>query len=214
MLVALSRIAQRTKASHVLCTGNLCTKSGEEYVRSLGYNAHIVRGDLDGSGVGAAAAGGGLNTELPESKMLRIGELQIGLIHGHQIVPWGDSAMLANHARAMGVDVLVHGHSHQATVAQAEGSATLKDAPVAASPAASPTAAASSTAATPATSSPSTLLLNPGSLTGAYSPFTTAVSPSFLLLAIQGPSVLIYTYELSAASGEVQVTKSEWRKAK
>ena len=106
--------------------------------------------------------------------------------------------MLANHARAMGVDVLVHGHSHTASVAQVEGSATSKE-PLTA------TAAAASTA--------STLLLNPGSITGAYSPFTTQVLPSFALMAIQGANVLVYQYELSAA-GEVAVTKTEWKKTK
>jgi vacuolar protein sorting-associated protein 29 len=186
-------------------------KSTEDYVRSLGYNAHIVRGDLDTSA--------GATTEpLPDSKVVRIGELQVGLIHGHQIVPWGDTEMLANHARAMGVDVLVHGHSHQAAVARVEGSATSKEAPTAtaAAAAASSTAASAPAAAAAAASAsgPSTLLLNPGSLTGAFSPFTTAVSPSFLLLAVQGPTVIIYTYELNAATGEVGVTKSEWKKQK
>ena len=148
-----------------------------------------------------AAAG----LELPEQKVIRIGELSIGVIHGHQIVPWSDPAMLANHARSIGVDVLIHGHSHAASVARAEGSA----------PASASAAAASNGVASPAaaSSAPSTLLLNPGSLTGAYSPFTTSVLPSFLLLAIAGPSVLIYHYELSAA-GEVTVNKSEWKKTK
>jgi vacuolar protein sorting-associated protein 29 len=190
-------------------------KSTEDYVRSLGYNAHIVRGDLDTSA--------GATTEpLPDSKVVRIGELQVGLIHGHQIVPWGDTEMLANHARAMGVDVLVHGHSHQAAVARVDGSATSKEAPMATTAAAAAAASSASATAAPATaaaasasaSGPSTLLLNPGSLTGAFSPFTTAVSPSFLLLAVQGPTVIIYTYELNAATGEVGVTKSEWKKQK
>lgn len=187
------------KVSQVLCTGNLCMKSTEDFVRSLGYNAHIVKGDLDAG------------LELPESKVIKVGELVIGLIHGHQIVPWGDSAMLANHARSMGVDILVHGHTHALEVLRSEGSSTSsKSASVAA---ASPTAASPS-AAGAATSFGSTLLLNPGSITGAYSPFTTSVSPSFCLLAIQGPNVTVYQYELLAAGAEVTVTKTEWSKTK
>jgi vacuolar protein sorting-associated protein 29 len=166
-------------------------KSTEEFIRSMAYNAHIVRGDLDAG------------LDLPESKVIKIGEVSIGIIHGHQIVPWSDTALLASHARAMGVDVLIHGHSHSLMVARAEGSATAKDVPSSASAAASSAAAAAG----------STLLLNPGSLTGAYSPFTTSVLPSFLLLAIQGPSVLIYSYELGA-DGNVAVSRSDWRKAK
>lgn len=172
----------------MICTGNLCMKSTEDFVRSLAYNAHFVRGDLDSA------------SEAPDQKTIRIGELSIGIIHGHQITPWGDTAMLANHARSMGVDVLIHGHSHAASVAKVDGSgAPSKDAPT--------------TAAAAAASTASTLLLNPGSMTGAYSPFTTQVLPSFLLLAIQGPSVIVYVYELNT-TGEVSITKTEWKKTK
>lgn len=38
---------QHSRVSQVLCTGNLVTRSTEEYVRSLAYNAHIVKGDMD-----------------------------------------------------------------------------------------------------------------------------------------------------------------------
>ncbi len=180
-------------------------KSTEDFVRSLAYNAHLVRGDLDAGGASTGSSvGASLSSDLPESKIVKIGELSFGLIHGHQIVPWGDQAMLENQARAMGVDVLVHGHSHALSVARGggggEGAGSSK---------ADATTAAASTAATsaPATS-PSTLLLNPGSLTGAFSPFTTLVLPSFLLLAVQGSSVLIYAYELTA-SGEERATNEQ-----
>lgn len=32
---------------HVLCTGNVCSKSTEEYLRTLANSVHIVRGDMD-----------------------------------------------------------------------------------------------------------------------------------------------------------------------
>lgn len=32
---------------HVLCTGNVCSKSTEDYLRTLANNVHIVKGDLD-----------------------------------------------------------------------------------------------------------------------------------------------------------------------
>jgi vacuolar protein sorting-associated protein 29 len=174
----------------VLCTGNLCMKSTEDFVRSLAYNAHIVRGDLDAG------------LDLPDSKVFKIGELTFGLIHGHQLVPWGDTAMLANHARSSGVDVLIHGHTHAAEILRSEGNGA---------PAAKLSADATSGAAISA--SASTLLLNPGSITGAYSPFTTQVLPSFCLLAIQGPAVTVYQYEILSGQ-EVTVTKTEWKKQK
>jgi vacuolar protein sorting-associated protein 29 len=54
-------------------------------------------------------------------------------------------------------------------------------------------------------------LINPGSITGAYSCMTTEVVPSFMLLAIQGPKVVTYVYELKGDSCEV--SRSEFSKA-
>jgi vacuolar protein sorting-associated protein 29 len=186
-------LSQQSKVSQVLCTGNLCMKSTEDYIRSLAYNAHIVRGDLDAG------------LDLPDSKTIKIGELSIGLIHGHQLVPWNDAAILANHARSIGVDVLIHGHTHAAEVLRSEGSG--------AAAAKASAAAESGSSGASVSAGASTLLLNPGSITGAFSPFTSQVFPSFCLLAIQGPSVTIYQYEILAGQ-EVTVTKSEWRKQK
>ena len=52
--------------------------------------------------------------------------------------------------------------------------------------------------------------INPGSITGAYSPLNKDVKPSFVLLAIQGDKVVCYVYEL--ANGEVEVSKTEFSK--
>ena len=185
--------SQQSKVSQVLCTGNLCMKSTEDYIRSLAYNAHIVRGDLDAG------------LDLSDSKTIKIGELSIGLIHGHQLVPWNDPAILANHARGMGVDVLIHGHTHAAEMLRSEGSG--------AAAAKASAASESGSSGASVTAGASTLLLNPGSITGAFSPFTSQVFPSFCLLAIQGPSVTIYQYEILSGQ-EVTVTKSEWKKQK
>lgn len=165
-------------------------KSTEDYIRSLGSSSNFVKGDLD------------VGLDLPDSTVLKIGEISIGLIHGHQIVPWGDPAMLANHARSMGVDILVHGHTHALEVLRVDGS----PAPVKSASASSSDVAGGSFG--------STLLLNPGSITGAYSPFTTQVCPSFCLLAISGTSVIVYQYEILAPGQEVTVTKTEWKKEK
>jgi vacuolar protein sorting-associated protein 29 len=32
---------------HVLCTGNVCSKSQEDYLRTLANSVHVVRGDMD-----------------------------------------------------------------------------------------------------------------------------------------------------------------------
>ncbi|KAJ0405788.1 hypothetical protein P43SY_003638 [Pythium insidiosum] len=53
--------------------------------------------------------------------------------------------------------------------------------------------------------------VNPGSITGAFSAATNDVTPSFILMAIQGPKVVAFVYELKAGENVV-VSKSEFTK--
>jgi len=185
------------RVSQLLCTGNLCQRSAEDLVRSFAINSHFVKGDQDTA------------VDFPEHRIVRIGDWSIGLVHGHQIVPWGEVGSLSNFARGLGADVLVYGHSHRMEVRSSEDATTVNNA-AAAQPSSptSPSAASPTASTTPA--SP-ILLLNPGSITGAYSPFTSQVTPSFILLSVQSSLLTIWQYELQP-SGEVNVTKSEWRK--
>jgi len=48
----------------------------------------------------------------PEPKIFTIGKLKIGLIHGHQIVPWGEKENLYAFERDINVDILIFGHPH------------------------------------------------------------------------------------------------------
>merc|ERR1712080_587550 len=64
------------KMQHVLCTGNVCSKTMDDYLRTLANSVHIVRGDLD-STTGLA--------DLPETKCVKIGEFSIGICHGHRL---------------------------------------------------------------------------------------------------------------------------------
>ena len=59
--------------------GNLCTKDSFDYLKTLANDVHIVRGDFDE------------NTSWPEQKVVSVGQFKIGICHGHQLVPWGDS---------------------------------------------------------------------------------------------------------------------------
>ena len=61
--------------------------------------AHFVKGDFD-------------EQNFPETKVVKIGQFRIGLIHGHQIVPWGDTEALAAMQRQLDCDVLISGHTH------------------------------------------------------------------------------------------------------
>jgi vacuolar protein sorting-associated protein 29 len=58
-----------------------------------------------------------------------------------------------------------------------------------------------------------TLFINPGSLTGSRTVINNNDQiPSFMLLDINGASVVTYTYQLK--KGEVDVTKKEFKKIK
>jgi len=159
------------RVGHVLCLGNICDRDTTDFIRTLAPNSHFVRGDLDT----------GINElDFPDQKTVRIGQFAFHLVHGHQLVPWGDPAVLANLARQVDADVVVHGQTHQTQVWNDKTSGRL--------------------------------LINPGSATGAYSPFNTGVVPSFLLLSVKGSVCTVYVYE--ARGSDVRVTKSEFTKTR
>jgi vacuolar protein sorting-associated protein 29 len=54
------------------------------------------------------------------------------------------------------------------------------------------------------------IIVNPGSITGAYSSLTPDVVPTFVLLDIQGPKATTYKYQL--VGDEVKVEKLEFSK--
>ncbi|CAG9791652.1 unnamed protein product [Diatraea saccharalis] len=89
------------RIQHILCTGNLCTKESYDYLKTLASDVHVVRGDFDD------------NTTYPEQKVITVGQFRIGLIHGHQVVPWGDEESLALVQRQLDVDILISGHTHR-----------------------------------------------------------------------------------------------------
>lgn len=89
------------KIQHILCTGNLCTKESVDYLKTLASDVHIVRGDFDE------------NLNYPEQKVVTVGNFRIGLCHGHQVVPWGDTDSLAMVQRQLDVDILISGHTHR-----------------------------------------------------------------------------------------------------
>ncbi|NWI98924.1 VPS29 protein, partial [Crypturellus undulatus] len=90
------------KIQHILCTGNLCTKESYDYLRSLASDIHVVRGDSEVRSM-----------NYPEEKVVTVGQFRIGLIHGHQVIPWGDVASLALLQRQLDVDILISGHTHK-----------------------------------------------------------------------------------------------------
>lgn len=61
-------------------------------MKSLCSNVHIVKGDFEDDSI----------KELPEDKLVEVAGLKIGVIHGHQIIPWGDEEALGNKAIELG----------------------------------------------------------------------------------------------------------------
>jgi len=155
------------KIHHVLATGNVGSKQMRDYLARTAPNYHQVRGDYD------------KDPNLPEKKVVQIGNFKIGLIHGHQVVPWGDTESLSAIQRQLDVDILISGHTHQFSV-------TTVDAKC---------------------------LINPGSATGAYSSIASEIQPSFVLLAIQGNTAIIYVYKIKK-NGELDVGRSSFDKEK
>ena len=96
------------KMQHVICTGNLCTREQHDFLRTLAPNVHITRGDMDEV------------NGLPEEKVVTIGQFKVGICHGHQIIPWGDSESKIL-ARRLDVDILITGHTHVNATDEYEG---------------------------------------------------------------------------------------------
>ncbi len=72
---------------------------------------------------------------------MTVGQFRIGLCHGHQLVPWGDTEVLSLLRRQLDVDVMVSGHTHKFEAFEEDGK----------------------------------FFVNPGSITGAYSPLEECV---------------------------------------
>ncbi|XP_058515675.1 vacuolar protein sorting-associated protein 29-like [Ochotona princeps] len=157
-------LLQTDKIRHVLCTGNVGSAEVLESLRVISSSVHVVKGDCDAA------------FDFPEYKVLQFGQLKVGLIHGHQIVPWGDGGALLHWQRKLDCDILVYGHLHRDSVIELDRK----------------------------------FFVNPGSATGAYQPWLAEKTPSFMLMAVQGASVVLYVYE--EKNGKAEVVMSEFKK--
>ena len=151
------------KVQHVLCLGNIGNKESYDWLKSLSNDFHSVKGDFD-------------EGDLPDKKSVQIGDFQIGLIHGHQVLPWGDLESLANIQRSLGCDILLSGHTHKTSIQVKENK----------------------------------LYINPGSISGAFSPLIEDIIPSFILMVLQGEEAIIYLYTLNDKNKKFEVNKYEY----
>mmetsp|Transcript_9987 Transcript_9987/g.21192 ORF Transcript_9987/g.21192 Transcript_9987/m.21192 type:complete len:194 (+) Transcript_9987:385-966(+) len=107
------RMLVPNKMQHVVCTGNLGSKENYDGLRDLAPNVHVVSGDVEYTGPQA--------TPFPETRVISVGEFRIGVIHGHQVIPWGDHMALSMWRRKLGCDILISGHTHKNEVVEQEG---------------------------------------------------------------------------------------------
>ena len=93
------------KSNHVVCTGNFGDRL--DWLKSLGGTLHITRGDYD-------------EGNYPESKVFTSNGWKIGVIHGHQIIPWNDKEALNSYQRVLDCDILIYGQSHVLSIENQE----------------------------------------------------------------------------------------------
>ena len=94
---------------HVICTGNVGPEQYSELV-GLAPNVHFVAGDHDDESL-----------QFPEQRILQVGQFRIGVMHGHQILPYGSQEALTRVRRKLGVDILITGFTHKNEVNLQDG---------------------------------------------------------------------------------------------
>eukprot|EP01059_Diplonema_ambulator_P030930 TRINITY_DN5503_c0_g1_i1.p1 TRINITY_DN5503_c0_g1~~TRINITY_DN5503_c0_g1_i1.p1 ORF type:complete len:188 (+),score=60.84 TRINITY_DN5503_c0_g1_i1:50-613(+) len=161
----LAKAREDGKITSILCTGNLCDRDTYDFLKGLCSDVHCVMGDFDD-----------LDKKLPEYDVVRMGEFKIGLIHGHQVSPWGDFEALGQWQRKLDCDILISGFTHEFK----------------------------------AETHNKKFFINPGSITGAFSPNDMEPTPSFVLMDISGNTCTNFIYHLKG--GEIKVTKTVFTK--
>ncbi|BFZ54616.1 Vacuolar protein sorting-associated protein 29 [Savitreella phatthalungensis] len=203
------------KIAQVLCTGNLTDRRTFETLRRIAPEMHVVRGDCDDAINGASAVFGsrgssavsnstanaisaaqttGVGAPLPMTCVVTLGQgsggndafggVRVGLTNGFAVLPRGDGDALMALARQTDVDVLVWGGTHKFEAYELGGR----------------------------------FFINPGSATGAPS-WTPEIStdgaernhpPSFVLMDVQGKTLVLYVYQL--IHDDVKVEKFRFEK--
>lgn len=111
--------------------GNVSDKETYNYLRAVASDMHVVKGDYDevrflfrhlppthhsspfNRITRTLTHKTSFQTTSPLSVTVKHNQIRIGLVHGHQSVPWGDLDALSGVARTLDVDVLISGHTHK-----------------------------------------------------------------------------------------------------
>lgn len=105
----MCRMLVPNKMQHTICTGNIGVEQYNELL-ALSPNVHVAAGNHDDPSL-----------EFPETQVLQVGQFRIGVVHGHQILPYGSSEALVRWRRKLGVEILITGFTHQNEVQMQDG---------------------------------------------------------------------------------------------
>ena len=173
----IKKTLQLKKFQHIICTGNIGNHDTLDFLKTLCSNSgnfHLVKGDQESTEILD------INKNVSEIKTFKIGEFNISLINGFQLVPWNDIESFNSIQRQTGCDILVSGFTHKQEILQWEGK----------------------------------YYINPGTLTGAYSPLINDPPPSFIVLVISGDICILYQYEFNSSLKIFDIKKFEINKIK
>lgn len=154
--------------------GNVTDKPTLDYLKNLSNDYQAVKGEFDSS------------STLPLNKVVTQGQLKIGFVAGHTVIPNSDPDALLIIARQLDVDILLWGGSHRVEAYQLEGKFFINP--------------GSATGAFYAGWEE-----EPDEDDDSQEPV-----PSFCLLDVQGAVCTVYIY--SYVEGEVKVDKMVYRK--
>jgi len=115
------RMLVPNKMQHVICTGNIGSTEQYSELRGLAPNIHVVSGDSEYDNASSLQNNAEPHSAFPETRVVQVGVFRIGVIHGHQVIPWGDHISLAMIRRKLNVDILISGHTHKNEVVEHEG---------------------------------------------------------------------------------------------
>mmetsp|Transcript_5444 Transcript_5444/g.14747 ORF Transcript_5444/g.14747 Transcript_5444/m.14747 type:complete len:226 (-) Transcript_5444:88-765(-) len=177
------RMLVPNKMQHAICTGNIQREQYSELC-TLAPNVTVVRGDMDidnedgSTGVSISYA-----NQLPDTRVVQVGNFRIGVVHGHQVMPNGSMDGLEQMRRRLSVDVLISGHTHKSDFQVRDGYCYIN---------------------------PGSITGAQSSSTMVEGEDEDEIIPSFALLAMQGEKIVCYLYRLK--DGEVDVSKTEYMK--
>lgn len=183
---AFSRMLVAGKMQHVISTGHVDTRVASTWAPNL-----------------CAVAGNHDDNSLPETAVTTVGAFRIGVVNGNPLLREDMDSTVRRSCvdrwrRKLQADILITGHTSEAAVTVDEDAGYYHISPVRYD---------WFCIVTPTCSCHYWLQ---GSITGAFSPFGKASTPSFVLLAIQDTKVVCYVYELQDEN--VEVTKTEFEK--